>query len=154
MKRLLVTGLSGFVGQHVRKAVESSGQERFQLAVPRDPIELTDPATIETAVGDARPDCVLHLAAQAFIPASVKDPRATYEVNFFGTLNLLQALKTSGFGGRVLYVGSADAYGVVPDEDLPSRNHARCGHAPRTGSARRQRNCCVANGPRIRTLTS
>lgn len=119
MKRLLVTGLDGFVGQHVRQAVEGSRDGRFRLTVPRDAIELTDPGTIEKAVRDARPECVLHLAAQSFIPASVKDPRATYEVNFFGTLNLLQALKTSGFRGRVLYVGSADVYGAVRDEDLP-----------------------------------
>jgi len=61
----------------------------------------------------------LHLAAQSFVPASVKDPRATYEVNFFGTLNLLQALKAGGFRGRMLYVGSAEEYGAVRDEDLP-----------------------------------
>ncbi len=119
MKRLLVTGLDGFVGQHVKQAVENSRDKRFRLVVPGGAIELTDPKTIEKAVKDTKPDCVLHLAAQSFIPASVKDPRATYEVNFFGTLNLLQALKTSGFRGRVLYVGSADVYGAVRDDELP-----------------------------------
>lgn len=119
MKRLLVTGLDGFVGQHVRQAVEGSRDGRFRLTVPRDAIQLTDPETIEKAVRDARPECVLHLAAQSFIPQSIKDPRATYDVNFFGTLNLLEALKSSGFGGRVLYVGSADVYGAVDEKDLP-----------------------------------
>lgn len=119
MKRLLVTGLDGFVGQHVRQAVEGSRDGRFRLTVPRDAIQLTEPGTIEKAVRDARPECVLHLAAQSFIPQSIKDPRATYDVNFFGTLNLLEALKSSGFGGRVLYVGSADVYGAVDEKDLP-----------------------------------
>lgn len=119
MKRLLVTGLDGFVGQHVRQAVEGSRDGRFRLTVPRDAIQLTQPGTIEKAVRDARPECVLHLAAQSFIPQSIKDPRATYDVNFFGTLNLLEALKSSGFGGRVLYVGSADVYGAVDEKDLP-----------------------------------
>lgn len=119
MKRLLVTGLDGFVGQHVRQAVEGSRDGRFRLTVPRDAIKLTEPGTIEKAVRDARPECVLHLAAQSFIPQSIKDPRATYDVNFFGTLNLLEALKSSGFGGRVLYVGSADVYGAVDEKDLP-----------------------------------
>lgn len=119
MKRLLVTGLDGFVGQHVKQAVENSRDKRFRLVVPGGAIELTDPKTIEKAVKDTQPDCVLHLAAQSFIPASVKDPRATYEVNFFGTLNLLETLKACGFRGRMLYVGSADVYGVVRDEDLP-----------------------------------
>lgn len=119
MKRLLVTGLDGFVGQHVRQAVEGSRDGRFRLTVPRDAIQLTEPGTIEKAVRDARPECVLHLAAQSFIPQSIKDPRATYDVNFFGTLNLLEALKSSGFGGRVVYVGSADVYGAVDEKDLP-----------------------------------
>lgn len=119
MKRLLVTGLDGFVGEHVRQAVEVSRDGRFQLIMPRDAIELRDPRTIEGALKDTRPECVLHLAAQSFIPASVKDPQGTYEVNFLGTLHLLQALKACGFSGRVLYVGSADVYGAVPEEELP-----------------------------------
>jgi len=119
MKRLMVTGLDGFVGRHVRQAVESLRDGHFQLVEPRGAIELTEPATLQQAIEETRPDYVLHLAAQSFIPASVKDPRTTYEVNFFGTLNLLQALKAGGFRGRMLYVGSAEEYGAVRDEDLP-----------------------------------
>ena len=119
MKRLMVTGLDGFVGRHVKRAVESSRDGRFQLVEPRSAIELTEPATLKQAIEETRPDCVLHLAAQSFIPESVANPRATYEVNFFGTLNLLQALNSFGFGGRMLYVGSADVYGAVRDEELP-----------------------------------
>jgi len=119
MKRLMVTGLDGFVGRHVKQAVESLRDGRFQLVEARGAIELREPATLQQAIEETRPDYVLHLAAQSFIPASVKDPRATYEVNFFGTLNLLQTLKAGGFRGRMLYVGSADAYGAVRDEDLP-----------------------------------
>src|SRR3970040_235406 len=103
MKRLMVTGLEGFVGRHVKQAVESSRDRRFQLVEPRSAIELTEPATLKQAIEETRPECVLHLAAQSFIPASVANPRATYEVNFFGTLNLLQALSSFGFGGRMLY---------------------------------------------------
>jgi len=119
MKRLMVTGLDGFVGRHVKQAVESLRDGRFQLVEARGAIELREPATLQQAIEETRPDYVLHLAAQSFIPASVKDPRATYEVNFFGTLNLLQTLKAGGFRGRMLYVGSAEAYGAVRDEDLP-----------------------------------
>jgi len=130
MKRLLVTGLDGFVGEHVRRAVEGLRDGRLQLVMPREAIELRDPKTIEGAIKDTRPDCVLHLAAQSFIPASVKDPEGTYEINFLGTLHLLQALKACGFSGRMLYVGSADVYGAVPDEDLPITES--CPFRPRT----------------------
>ena len=103
----------------MKRAVESSRNGRFQLVEPRSAIELTEPATLKQAIEETRPDCVLHLAAQSFIPESVANPRATYEVNFFGTLNLLQALSSFGFGGRMLYVSSADVYGAVRNEDLP-----------------------------------
>jgi GDP-4-dehydro-6-deoxy-D-mannose reductase len=103
----------------VKQAVESLRDGRFQLVEARGAIELREPATLQQAIEETRPDYVLHLAAQSFVPASVKDPRATYEVNFFGTLNLLQALKAGGFRGRMLYVGSAEEYGAVRDEDLP-----------------------------------
>src|SRR5437870_4153506 len=48
----------------------------------------------------------------------------TYEINFIGTFALLQALKSSGFKGRLLFVGSADAYAgevssPVQDEATP-----------------------------------
>jgi len=119
MKRLMVTGLDGFGGRHVKQAVESLRDGRFQLVEARGAIELREPATLQQAIEETRPDYVLHLAAQSFVPASVKDPRATYEVNFFGTLNLLQTLKAGGFRGRMLYVGSAEEYGAVRDEDLP-----------------------------------
>jgi GDP-4-dehydro-6-deoxy-D-mannose reductase len=62
---------------------------------------------------------VLHLAGQSFVPSSIKDPRATYNVNFYGTFNLLEALKACGFSGRMLYISSGDVYGLVAPEALP-----------------------------------
>ncbi len=120
VKRLLVTGLDGFVGSTVTQVLRGeTWRERFELVVPSAPLELRDRATLAAAIDDTRPDCVLHLAGQSFVPISVKDPLATYEVNFLGTLNLLEALKDRGFGGRFLYVSSGDVYGWVPLSALP-----------------------------------
>ncbi len=71
------------------------------------------------AVRTANPDAVLHLAAQSSVPDSFNDPRTTYEVNFLGTLNLLNALSAQEFRGTFVFVGSADVYGLVPEERLP-----------------------------------
>jgi GDP-4-dehydro-6-deoxy-D-mannose reductase len=117
MKRLLVTGLSGFVGQHVKQAL--MGGAHYTLVEPKEELQLTDRESVERAIDECEPERVLHLAGQSFVPASVKNPRATYDVNFFGTLNLLEALKRTGFSGRMVYVGSADAYGLVSEADLP-----------------------------------
>lgn len=126
MKRLLVTGLDGFVGQVARDALESgmtSGQ--FELVVPDAPIELLDPVSLTKAIEETRPERVLHLAAQSFVPISIHDPRATYNINFFGTLNLLEALQVHKFTGRFLYVSSGEVYGFVRPEALPiTETHA------------------------------
>lgn len=121
-KRLLVTGLDGFVGGTVKRLLDDAAmRERFELVVPATAMELRERATLVAAIGETRPDCVLHLAGQSFVPIAVNDPLATYEVNFLGTLNLLEALKTCGFAGRLLYVSSGDVYGRVSTEDLPVR---------------------------------
>lgn len=119
-KRLLVTGLDGFVGSTVRQLIGSpSLRDRFELVVPSGAIELRDRKSLIAAITETRPNCVLHLAGQSFVPASIKDPLATYEVNFLGTLNLLEALKSCDFSGRFLYASSGDVYGWMPLEDLP-----------------------------------
>lgn len=120
MKRLLVTGWDGFVGSTVRDMLKHRAEtDGFEVVIPREPMELLDKATLERAIVETRPDCVLHLAAQSFVPSSVSDPRATYEVNFYGTLNLLEALRACDFKGRMLYVGSGEVYGWVEPEALP-----------------------------------
>jgi GDP-4-dehydro-6-deoxy-D-mannose reductase len=71
-------------------------------------------------VASLLPDAVLHLAAQSSVAASFQDPELTFKVNFFGTFNLLQALRAVGFQGVFVYVGSADVYGATGDADLPT----------------------------------
>jgi GDP-4-dehydro-6-deoxy-D-mannose reductase len=114
MPRLLVTGLTGFVGSYL-----ATWPDAGDLSVQGRPADLRDPERVLSAVEAARPDAVIHLAGQSSVAGSMHDPAATYRVNFDGTLNLLQALSDCGFRGRMLYVGSADGYGVVPEAELP-----------------------------------
>jgi GDP-4-dehydro-6-deoxy-D-mannose reductase len=80
---------------------------------------LQDKSALLQGIEETRPDVVIHLAAQSFVPRSFENPRETYEINFLGTLNLLEALRDGGFKGRLLYVGSGDQYGRVEEENLP-----------------------------------
>jgi GDP-4-dehydro-6-deoxy-D-mannose reductase len=117
--RLFVTGIGGFVGGHLAQYVARNPDALELARVPE--FDLRDRATLEHVLRDAHPDLVIHLAAQSAVAQSFDDPRATYDVNFFGTLNLLEALAATRFRGRMLFVGSADAYGQVADADLPVR---------------------------------
>jgi GDP-4-dehydro-6-deoxy-D-mannose reductase len=120
VKRLLITGRSGFVGE-VFSRLLSSGErgEHWSLAeVPAD-FDLREAPATARLVEASRPDAVIHLAAQSAVPESTRDPEGTLLINVIGTLHLLQALDSIRFRGRLLYVGTGDVYGLVPEAELP-----------------------------------
>lgn len=120
MINLLVTGLTGFVGQAMRQYLPDSPMAaRVRLLGPASGFDLLDPLAVQGLVRESQPDWVIHLAAQSHVPTSFKDPARTLQINTIGTANLLQALANEGFAGRLLYVSSADIYGAVGDDDLP-----------------------------------
>jgi GDP-4-dehydro-6-deoxy-D-mannose reductase len=116
-KRLLVTGLTGFVGHHLQALLDYSDRGWVLVTAP-EPFDLLRPETLDAWCGQ-QPDAVIHLAGQTFVPEAFRDPARTLEVNLLGTLNLLQALKAHGFGGAFLYVSSGDVYGQVDVIDMP-----------------------------------
>ncbi|TAN09759.1 MAG: NAD-dependent epimerase/dehydratase family protein [Chitinophagaceae bacterium] len=117
--RLLLTGATGFVGNYVGRAVEAGEFVANEIVSPPAGWDIRDPAQVASWVAQVRPQMVLHLAAQSFVPRSFEDPRETYDINVLGTLNLLLALKQQRFSGRLVYVSSGDVYGQVPDAALP-----------------------------------
>jgi GDP-4-dehydro-6-deoxy-D-mannose reductase len=118
-RRLLLTGARGFVGAHVLAAARTGCFGGWDIVAAPAGWDIRDLAAVENLVEDARPEAVLHLAAQSFVPRSFQDPAETFDINLGGTLRLLQSLRGIGFGGRLLYVSSADIYGSVPDAELP-----------------------------------
>jgi GDP-4-dehydro-6-deoxy-D-mannose reductase len=112
--KVLITGRSGFVGQHF-----SSRYGGVSFASASDAVDLRDPVSVRSAVASVSPDAVLHLAAQSSVASSFDNPTKTFDVNFFGTLHLLQALSEIGFNGVFVYVGSADVYGATDEAQLP-----------------------------------
>jgi GDP-4-dehydro-6-deoxy-D-mannose reductase len=127
--RVLVTGSSGFVGRHLVAALAARGHEvvRTDHVAHEDvlAVDVTDPLAVRGAVELAQPDAVAHLAAQAFVPASLDDPARTLAINATGTLHLLDAVRglvaDGGAMPRVLVVSSADVYGTQPPDAYPLR---------------------------------
>ena len=113
--RLLITGDSGFVGKYATQRWPNAlGLSSFSLKQ-----DICDKAGLINCIEHFKPNMVLHLAALSFVPDSFRFPEKTFEINFLGTLRLLEALKETEFKGRMLFIGTGDAYGLVPTENLP-----------------------------------
>ncbi len=110
-RRVLVTGHTGFKGAWLSLWLQSLGAEVTGLArgVPTQPSlyaladvgahmrelegDVRDPGAVREALRQARPEVVLHLAAQPLVRRSLRDPAMTYEVNVMGTVNVLEAVR-------------------------------------------------------------
>jgi GDP-4-dehydro-6-deoxy-D-mannose reductase len=113
--RALVTGAGGFVGPYLLDHLRASGDDVGGTDLE---VDITDPASIRAALEEARPEVVYHLAALSHVGTSWDAPVDVFRVNVEGTLNVLLAALEAGVQ-RVLLIGSAEEYGVVPAERMP-----------------------------------
>jgi GDP-6-deoxy-D-talose 4-dehydrogenase len=117
--RILVTGADGFTGLQFLPSARAAGHEVIALQS-----NLTDAAAVLSEVASLEFDAVVHLAAISFVAHA--DQRALYDVNLFGSLNLLDALKAAGRPLRkVLLSSSANVYGncersPIPETQVPA----------------------------------
>jgi len=115
MKNLLLVGGNGFVGTHLRIALET----KFAVASTGRDVDVRDLNQLQTLVSRVQPDMVVHLAAVTTLRESFANPQDTYDINFLGTLNVLMALRKSNFAGRMLFVSSSEVYGLIVESELP-----------------------------------
>jgi len=131
--RVLVTGVSGFVGGHLvdflatqEPALEvfgiarGSGEALRGRAVTVLSADLVDAAATDAVIEEVRPDRIVHLAGQSSVHRSWEDPAGTLRANVHGLLSILEALRRRSLTPRLLVVGSAEEYGAVQIEKLPA----------------------------------
>lgn len=119
-KRVLITGIEGFVGTHLCHYLSEMGHQVFgiHIAPPREnlPAELfstdiCDFESLKAVLEKARPDWIFHLAGISSVAEAEKNPILTYQVNTLGTLKLLLAVHQLMLPSRILLISSADVYG-------------------------------------------
>jgi CDP-glucose 4,6-dehydratase len=125
-RRVLITGHTGFKGAWLSLWLQSLGAELTGLSPgpPTQPslyelagvathmrersVDVRDGEAVRTALREARPEIVLHLAAQPMVRRSLLDPAMTYEVNVMGTVNVLEAVRAEGGDVRAVVVVTSD----------------------------------------------
>lgn len=147
-KKILITGTAGFIGYHCAHALLKRGDvvigidnftpyydvrmkhARHRLLKKHEAfrfyrISIADYKALERVVKKERPDVIIHLAAQAGVRFSLKDPWAYAEANYLGTLNIFEVAKRQGVR-RVLYASSSSVYGnnkKIPFSEDDATNH-------------------------------
>lgn len=139
MKKILITGISGFVGGYFfdyltsrDDTLEIHGISRSKPAwdfIPVTPEGLNNPhfhradlnniPKIKSLIVEIQPDYIIHLAAQSSVAESWKTPVSSFLNNTNIFLNIIDTVRLNDNGARVLSVGSSEQYGIVSAEDLP-----------------------------------
>jgi GDP-4-dehydro-6-deoxy-D-mannose reductase len=130
-RTVLITGITGFAGSHLAERFVTRGDEVHGIAHEDPPFphlaaaadrvrvhrgNILDIASVKDAIAAARPDAVVHLAAQAVPTLAALDPVSAVRVNVLGTATLLAALDAYP-EVRLIMASSADVYGA-PDAEL------------------------------------
>jgi len=143
LKTWVITGGAGFIGGHAASTLHARGDRvvladdlsrpgsaanlawlRGQGIDEFHQLDIRDPSSVDSLISrHADADAVLHLAGQVAVTSSVRDPRADFEANALGTLNVLEAVRTRA-GGRpaVLYSSTNKVYGGLEDLAIVERD--------------------------------
>jgi CDP-glucose 4,6-dehydratase len=151
-RHVLVTGHTGFKGSWLCLWLQSLGARvtGFSNGVPTQPSlyelarvaeemesvegDVRDAETLAKTVADAKPEVVIHMAAQALVRRSFAEPRATYETNVMGTVNLLEAVRHAE-GVRVVVNVTSDKCYENREWEWAYREHEPMGgHDPYSSS--------------------
>jgi CDP-glucose 4,6-dehydratase len=127
-RRVFLTGHTGFKGSWLSLWLESMGAEvtGYALTPPTEPSlyvqarveqghrsiigDIRDFAHLSAALREARPDVVLHLAAQSVVKRGYADPIETYSSNVMGTVHLFEAIRQLGTRCALVNVTSDKCY--------------------------------------------
>jgi GDP-4-dehydro-6-deoxy-D-mannose reductase len=131
--RILITGITGFVGGHLVEALlAAGGHTLFGVSRPAGwplaldhlagsavlfSVDLTDGPRIEAVIRQTAPDWIFHLAGYANTGRSFQEPDACWQDNLLATRRLYDAIARTDLRPRILFVSTGLVYGEPDDPD-------------------------------------
>ncbi len=129
MKKGLVIGAAGFVGNYLIKEMHASGMETYATKLSHEKfgneyakvydLDIMDKDAVVSLLFEIRPDYIFHLAAQSSVGLAWKNPGLTVDVNIKGSLNVMDAVRELFYKPRVLLIGSGEEYGHIQPGETP-----------------------------------
>lgn len=151
-KRVLVTGHTGFKGSWLSFLLTELGAEVMGLALPPPPgpnhfdllqlqdrmshvtVDIREPEPARAAVQSFEPEYVFHLAAQALVTKSYREPAVTFGSNVMGSVHVLEAIRQCEAVRSLVYVTSDKCYENVEWVWGYRENDRLGGHDPYSAS--------------------
>ena len=130
MKKALIIGGGGFVGEYLASHLNECGYDVTVTKMPHEKIKNKDIKTVDLNIlnkkeitevlGNTMPEYIFHLAAQSSVKVSWDNPQLTIDVNIKGGVNVLDCVRdTEGYSPRILLIGSGEEYGRIKDGESP-----------------------------------
>ena len=135
MKKVLITGITGFAGSYLAEhllslggydvsgtylidaSLKSVGAIKDKLRLVK--VDLSEEESVANLVKTTQPEAIFHLAALTSPADSFNNPSETITNNISLQVNLLEEIRKNNLYPKILIVSSADIYGLVSQKDLP-----------------------------------
>ena len=115
-KRVLITGITGFVGKALSKRLKSQGANVFGISrsIKNDKknlkVDILDYSAIDKFIKDSKIDICFHLASTSLVEEGQLHPYQTFKVNTEGTLNILESARNNNLN-RIIVASTSHVYG-------------------------------------------
>lgn len=135
MEKILITGITGFVGSHIadlclKNDVDLFGLKRYHLSkmdnvkeiehkIKWIDCDMMDPKSVKKAIETCAPDKIFHMASQSFVSPSWDHPNLYMDANYRMTVNLLEACLSCKINPKILIPGSGEEFGEIYENELP-----------------------------------
>ena len=141
MKKILITGITGFVGSHLADfLLKETDDKIFGLKRPNSQLrnihhildqitlidgDLIDQTSLIELIRNVTPDEIYHLGALSWVSPSWDMPSAYMQTNAIGTINLFEAMRVENSKAKVFLSCTPEEYGDVPKELIPITEETR-----------------------------